>query len=721
MKHRKVRGSIRTWGYKLLALTVVPTFLLLSLEGGLRLFGYGYPTHFFVPAPSGEGHVLNHKFGWRFFPRNVSRKPPPLHLAEKKPQHSYRIFVLGGSAALGDPAPEAGFARMLEVLLEEQYPDINFQVITAAMVAINSHVVVDIARDCADFDGDLFVIYMGNNEVVGPFGPSSVLLTEQPSRQIIRAISWLKSTRVGQLMVDTLALVQLGDSDPGKAWTGMEMYLEHRIADSDPRLEWVYENFRDNLAAITETTLATGAKTLVCTVPVNVRDNPPFASVHRPGLSAAEKEHWEQLYQDGLSLHQNKRYESSVVKYREALAIDDRHAELHFRLARSLLKLAGTEAARGHFLAALQLDALRFRADRRVNEIIREVSTGRESEGLHLMDLEKTFQGLPETNDGLPGDESFHEHVHLNFAGNYAAARALAKGISLQLPDSIRQGRNQDTKWASPQRCAELLPWTLWDRIRVQNHLKRFINKPPFTHQLGSEVKRTTIDDLLAHLKSQITPAAMASVGDRYREAVGRSPDSPNLRMLFARWLMRSGKYHEALEQLKKLEAWFPHNGSVLTHMARVQLHLAGLATAEPFFKRAVEVRPRSSDLHFLYAKALENEKRPGDALELLRKLDEELGGKAPIEFVIAGILWKQKKPGEAIRELRSALKLEPKNANMNHRMGTFLESRGQIEQAIECYRRALSDGKVGPPARRRLKALSAASAGASSTSSPSE
>jgi hypothetical protein len=48
--------------------------------------------------------------------------------------------------------------------------------------------------------------------------------------------------------------------------------------------------------------------------------------------------------------------------------------------------------------------------------------------------------------------------------------------------------------------------------------------------------------------------------------------------------------------------------------------------------------------LHFLYAKALENERRPGDAFELLRNLDEELGGKAPIEFVIAGILWKQKK-----------------------------------------------------------------------------
>ena len=119
------RGRRRTWIYKILALTVVPTVLLLSLEDGLRLFGYGYPTHFFIPAPNGKGSVVNRKFGWRFFPRSVSRKPPPLHLTAKKPSHSYRIFVLGSSAALGDPAPEAGFARILEVLLEEQYPGWN--------------------------------------------------------------------------------------------------------------------------------------------------------------------------------------------------------------------------------------------------------------------------------------------------------------------------------------------------------------------------------------------------------------------------------------------------------------------------------------------------------------------------------------------------------------------------------------------------------------------
>jgi tetratricopeptide (TPR) repeat protein len=154
--------------------------------------------------------------------------------------------------------------------------------------------------------------------------------------------------------------------------------------------------------------------------------------------------------------------------------------------------------------------------------------------------------------------------------------------------------------------------------------------------------------------------------------------------MNFAKLLMTTGKYREALEQLKELETWFPHNGSVLTSMARVHLRLSGLPVAEPFFRRALEVRPRNSELHFLYSKALQNENRLEDAVQLLRKLDEELGGSAPVKFVIAGILWKQNRADEAISELRSALQIEPENANLLHRLGTFLESRGESAQATE-------------------------------------
>ena len=118
------------------------------------------------------------------------------------------------------------------------------------------------------------------------------------------------------------------------------------------------------------------------------------------------------------------------------------------------------------------------------------MAAGRQSEGLHLVDVEKIFQRLLGAKYGLPGDEAFQEHVHLNFARNYAVASALENRITHLLPRSIQQSRSPDTELPSPERCAELMSWTPWDRIRVLNHLKKFISKPPFTHQLGSEAGR---------------------------------------------------------------------------------------------------------------------------------------------------------------------------------------------------------------------------------------
>jgi len=111
-----------------------------------------------------------------------------------------------------------------------------------------------------------------------------------------------------------------------------------------------------------------------------------------------------------------------VARYREAAAIDAQYADLRFRLGRCLAALESCETARSHFAAARDLDTLRFRADTRINEIIRSVSdAGRD--GLYFVDVEQVFAA--ESREGMPGDEYFYEHVHLNFAGNYLLARSI--------------------------------------------------------------------------------------------------------------------------------------------------------------------------------------------------------------------------------------------------------------------------------------------------------
>jgi len=194
----------RLWLFRGAAVVLVPGLLLLGLEAGLRIAGCGYPATATIGcevngiACRGD----NVKFGWRFFPRNIAQEFDPFVFPSKKPADTYRIFVVGASAAQGTPDPAYSFGRLLETMLDHAHPETDFEVTVAAMPAINSHVVVEVTKDLARYEPDLFVVYLGNNEVVGPYGPGTVLSPLSPSRSLIRAGIRLRSTRTGQLLAD---------------------------------------------------------------------------------------------------------------------------------------------------------------------------------------------------------------------------------------------------------------------------------------------------------------------------------------------------------------------------------------------------------------------------------------------------------------------------------------------------------------------------------------
>jgi hypothetical protein len=72
------------------------------------------------------------------------------------------------------------------MLLRERFPGQRFEVVNVAVTAINSHVILPIARECAQHQGDLWIVYMGNNEMVGPFGAATVFGTRAPSWWSVR-------------------------------------------------------------------------------------------------------------------------------------------------------------------------------------------------------------------------------------------------------------------------------------------------------------------------------------------------------------------------------------------------------------------------------------------------------------------------------------------------------------------------------------------------------
>jgi len=192
----------RIWLFRLIAIFIGPILFLGLLEIGLRIAGYGYNPHVAVSCEiEGQPYLgENVKFGWRFFPPTLAREFEPFVFPARKPADTCRIFVLGASAAQGAPNNAFRFGRILEAMLQERFPSLRFEVVTAAMAAVNSHVVLEIAKDCARYEPDLFVIYLGNNEVVGPYGPGTVLTPALSNLHLIRLGIALRATKLGQLI-----------------------------------------------------------------------------------------------------------------------------------------------------------------------------------------------------------------------------------------------------------------------------------------------------------------------------------------------------------------------------------------------------------------------------------------------------------------------------------------------------------------------------------------
>ena len=145
------------------------------------------------------------------------------------------------------------------------------------------------------------------------------------------------------------------------------------------------------------------------------------------------------------------------ANYEAASQLTPLHAELHFKLGPCALALNQFETARNEFTQARDLDTLPFRADSRINAILTAAARHFGGRGVMLeMDADQAL--APLSVSGIPGEEVFHEHVHLNFEGNYQLARAFAGVIEGGLPASITHSAK--SAWVGPADCARALGLT---------------------------------------------------------------------------------------------------------------------------------------------------------------------------------------------------------------------------------------------------------------------
>jgi tetratricopeptide (TPR) repeat protein len=650
----------RLWLFRFCAAVLVPLVILGGLELGLRLSGYGYATSFFLRCEiNGQDYyVPNDEFGYRFFPRALARTPAPQRMAVKKSPDTYRIFVFGESAAMGDPDPGFGAWRYLPVLLRERFPGTKFEVICVAMTAIDSDVILPIARECARHDGDLWIVYMGNNEMVGPFGGGTVFGSRAPGVDLIRADLAIKTTRIGQLLDSLLQQWEWRSSTP-KTWQGLEMFKNHPLRYNDPDRLRAYENFKQNLEDILRAGSKAGVPIILSTVGCNLKDCAPFASLHAANWNKVQEADWNELYQEGNALESAGKFPEALGKYAQAETRDPHYAELHFRIGRCQLALTNDSQARREFELARDDDALAFRADSRINQIIKDAANAHAGQGVHFLDAAGLFaRNSPEK---IPGNELFYEHVHLNFEGNYLLGRAFAEQTAKLLPKSILA--YDKGQWASGEFCDRRLAVSSWDRLRVWQGILSRISGPPYTAQLTHAAGVKLCDEKISELKFRVDSEPPGQTRQLYESALAAAPTDGFLHFDYAQYLGAKGDLAQATGEAKRVCELLPQVPGEFSDVGNLLILQAKIDEAAEYFSRALAIR--------------------SDFVPALNGLGQ--------------ILENRQTTNKALACFRRALRAEPEDVETCINLGFLEQNRGNFKQAAVYYQRAANLQPQGP------------------------
>ena len=673
----------RQWVFRLVALVFVPLVLLAVTEIGLRLGGYGYDPGLFkkITIGNGEYFVNNESFGLRFFPPQLARSLGPIRMPADKPADTYRIFILGESAAMGDPEPAYGAGRYLEALLSARYPQTHFEIVNLGITAINSHVILPIARECARRDGDLWIIYMGNNEMVGPFGAATVFGEKTPPLPLIRFNLALQKTRLGQLLVNLGRTLKAGPTT-ASSWGGMEMFVGNQLPANDPRREVVYHHFSRNLHDIVQTGLNSGAKILLNTVAVNLKDCAPFASLVNRNLPPADRARFNQFFAEGVQAENLGDFAGAAQQFGSAAKLDAKVAELQFRWGQSLLSLTNFVAAREHLQLACDDDALPFRADTRINSLIAAAGRQHANDKLVLFDAAGAL--ATNTPSGLCGDETFFEHVHFNFDGSYRLGRAWAEQVTAMLPEKISRAAATN-RWASQSVCDRRLGLSDWNRELTLNHMLGRLGQPPLRDQLDNASRVKKLAARAKDLQARMNAADAAQADSDFQAALKRAPDDYYLHGNYAEFLQSSaGNLPQAAVQWQQVHDLLPQDCITCFELGRMMELQGQSASAETWFRRAVELRPTMSEGWIELGKVLASQEKYADALASFTTAQGQRPGDPQIYLHSGLVLAKLGRHTEAIEKYRAAIRLNPADWEAHHELGGELDLANQVDAASD-------------------------------------
>jgi len=372
-----------------IVLILIPVIFFILLELSLRLFDYGKDIPQWVDARRGK-YIINPEVAFRYF-NQVKNIPTTIEdvFDQQKKSNAFRVFVLGGSSAAGFPyLPMGSFSRYIRKRLELTYPNTTIEVVNLSLSAVNTYTILDLLPGVLEQKPDLILIYAGHNEYFGALGVGS-MESLGTFRGFVKLVLYLNKYKTVQLLRKTISGIfslfaskKLDDS-PGTLMSLMAQ--DQFITLNSKKYKLGLDQFEGNMGEILELIKKNNVPVIVGKVVSNLKDQKPFISVPSEDYPTA-----------------NQVYEEAKKKLLNGYSKD---VDSLFRLAKDL-------------------DALRFRAPEKINQIIRKLC---KEYNATCVSIDSLFNSV--SPNGIVGNNLMTDHLHPNIRGYQLMGKAFYEAM----------------------------------------------------------------------------------------------------------------------------------------------------------------------------------------------------------------------------------------------------------------------------------------------------
>jgi len=341
---------------------------------------------------------------------------------------------------------------------------------------------------------------------------------------------------------------------------------------SSPIYRRALEIFKANLEDLKQTCQSHHIPLILSPQVSNVRDEPPFVSKYRQGLSRASKEQFIALFDKGRTNWERGNIDSALVDFLAAESLDSTRADAHYWVARSLDSLGRKQDAKREYITARDFDELRFRASSDFNEAIKDAAA---DTNVFFAPLEEMMS--KQSPDGIIGNNLILEHLHPRLKGSFIMAKEYARIMR----DHGLLATPQE--WAHCDTIADATLWndrptTTLDLLAAEIRIHRLTSDWPFK-------RPTPVKDSLL---------LAGPLGTIVNSLVDAQTTWERAHVAAAEYYTRSGDLAAAAKEYRVLIDQLHYNNSAY-------LELGQIYTTQKNYEMATDVLTRSLDVEPSY------------------------------------------------------------------------------------------------------------------------